>query len=277
MAAFEFCEEESWLLTCHFSRHFYAVGIASFSLWFWELDIFDQDERAFEKACSKDISYHVPENGAFIFEVCSADSWRSTKSRWYGCISTSWLAAIRLPAHVPSYHLASKRGLAGPALRDLISQWESSKSRKHGFGAHIFRSSMDAVKRFQPLVPTVDLLSAPIKHCCTALRKAMFMELTLSWRSSSVARFTFSLHPLWTSRKLPSSLHSRCTHSWYHSVALGRGPFRDRMRKMRKRFRCMPLWLWCCWRCFPCSLTLSRCFRLSRSNAEMLWSARFGF
>ena len=63
----------------------------------------------------------------------------------------------------------------------------------------------------------------------------MFMELTLSWRSSPVARFTFSLHPLWTNRKLPSSLHSRCTHSWYHSVALGRGPFRDRMRKMRKR------------------------------------------
>ena len=133
------------------------------------------------------------------------------------------------------WFLKGRRGLAGPALRDLIIEWESSKSRKHGFGARIFRPSMDAVKRFQPLIPNVDLLSAPINHCCTALRKAMFMELTSSWQSSSTARFTFSLHPLWTDRKLPSTMHSRCSHSWYHSVALGRGPFRDRLRKMRKR------------------------------------------
>ena len=61
------------------------------------------------------------------------------------------------------------------------------------------------------------------------------MELTSNWQSSPTARFTFSSHPLWTYRKLPSNMHSRCTHSWYHSAALGRGPFRDRMRKMRKR------------------------------------------
>ena len=74
--------------------------------------------------------------------------------------------------------LKGRSGFAGPALRDLILKSESSKSRKHGFGARIFRPSMDAVKRFQPLIPNVDLLSAPIDHCCTALRKAMFVELT---------------------------------------------------------------------------------------------------
>ena len=79
------------------------------------------------------------------------------------------------------WFLKGRRGLAGPALRDLILKWESSKSRKHGFGARIFRPSMEAVKRFQPLVPNVDLMSAPIDHCCTSLRKAMFMELTSSW------------------------------------------------------------------------------------------------
>ena len=81
----------------------------------------------------------------------------------------------------------------------------------------------------------VDLLTAPIKQSCTALRAAMFAELTSLWKASDHAKFTRLIHPVWSKRQLPSLMHSKCTHSWYHSVALGRGPFRDRLKVMGKR------------------------------------------
>ena len=81
----------------------------------------------------------------------------------------------------------------------------------------------------------VDLLTAPIKQSCTSLRAAMFAELTSLWKASDHAKFTRVIHPEWSKRQLPSLMHSKCTHSWYHSVALGRGPFRDRLKVMGKR------------------------------------------
>ena len=99
----------------------------------------------------------------------------------------------------------------------------------------MFRPALDAISRFQLYVPDVDLLNAPIKHSCTALRTAMFAELTSIWKISEHAKFTRAIHPEWTKRHLPSHVHSKCTHSWYHRVALGRGPFRERLRVIDKR------------------------------------------
>ena len=53
--------------------------------------------------------------------------------------------------------------------------------------------------------------------------------------ASDHAKFTHVIHPVWSKRQLPSLMHSKCTHSWYHNVALGRGPFRDRLKVMGKR------------------------------------------
>ena len=133
------------------------------------------------------------------------------------------------------WFLKGRQGLAGPALHDLISKWESCPSKKHGFGARVFRPALDAITRLQTYIPDVDLLTAPIKQGCAALRTAMFAELTSLWNASDHAKFTRLIHPEWSKRQLPSTMHSKCTHSWYHSVALGRGPFRDRMKEMRKR------------------------------------------
>ena len=133
------------------------------------------------------------------------------------------------------WFLKGRQGLAGPALRDLISKWESCPSQKHGFGARVFRPALDAIIRFQTFVSDVDLLTAPIKQSCTALRTAMFAELTSLWEASDHAKFTRVIHPVWSKRQLPSLMHSKCTHSWYHNVALGRGPFRDRLKVMGKR------------------------------------------
>ena len=99
----------------------------------------------------------------------------------------------------------------------------------------MFRPALDAIIRFQTFVSDVDLLTAPIKQSCTALRTAMFAELTSLWKASDHAKFTRVIHPVWSKRQLPSLMHSKCTHSWYHSVALGRGPFRDRLKVMGKR------------------------------------------
>ena len=94
---------------------------------------------------------------------------------------------------------------------------------------------MRAIERLQPYVADTNFLSAPLKHCRTALRKAMFAELTEYWENATVGRFTYSLHPVWSNRKLPLSMHSKLSHSWYHSIALGMGPFNDRMKKIRVR------------------------------------------
>ena len=133
------------------------------------------------------------------------------------------------------WFLKGRQGLAGPALHDLISKWESCPSKKHDFGARVFRPALDAITRLQTYIPDVDLLTTPIKQGCAALRTAMFAELTSLWNASDHAKFTRLIHPEWSKRQLPSTMHSKCTHSWYHSVALGRGPFRDRMKEMRKR------------------------------------------
>ena len=78
-------------------------------------------------------------------------------------------------------------------------------------------------------------LTVRIEQSCTALRTAMFAELMSLWNDSDHAKFTRLIHPLWSKRHFPSPMHSKCTYYWYHSVALGRGPFRDRVKVMRKR------------------------------------------
>jgi len=131
--------------------------------------------------------------------------------------------------------LKGRAGKAGPALSNLITRWDSSEKSRNGIGACVISPAMRAIERLQPYVADTNFLSASMKHCRTALRKAMFAELTEYWENATTGRFTYSLHPMWTNRKLPLSMHSKLSHSWYHSIALGMGPFNDRMKKIRVR------------------------------------------
>jgi hypothetical protein len=70
----------------------------------------------------------------------------------------------------------------------------------------------------------INLFGLSHKDRSEGIKDAMFLELTGSWRSSSLSRFTYSIHPQWKSIILSSHMISKFSTSLYHQYAVGRAP-----------------------------------------------------
>ena len=65
------------------------------------------------------------------------------------------------------------------------------------------------------------------------IKKAMFLELTAIWETTSISRFTFKIHPMWKKINLNRNMVSKLSTSYYHQYALNRADLNERLCKIK--------------------------------------------
>jgi len=73
-----------------------------------------------------------------------------------------------------------------------------------------------------------DLFTVPLKCVKSAIKVAMFNELTIFWRNCSECSCLHAIYDDWQPRKLASNIFSRVTTSCYHDFACGHSKLRAR-------------------------------------------------
>ena len=125
--------------------------------------------------------------------------------------------------------LKAKRGLAGPALAELVSHMENCKHEKWE-RTRVFCPALHVLDRLSEYDSKgINFMLDSIPRVKRALRDCMFSELTSIWSRLKVARITRLVHPRWEKRTLPTSMFCRLSHVRYQCAALNRCPLRTRL------------------------------------------------
>ena len=71
-----------------------------------------------------------------------------------------------------------------------------------------------------------DYFTMSVSELKRTLRSSLFTDLNSHWSGSKWATTTHLIHPVWNSRKLPTSMHCRYSHVLYNCAAVNRAPLR---------------------------------------------------
>ena len=132
------------------------------------------------------------------------------------------------------WFVKGSKGLAGPALQNLISDMRNGNAKMWTV-SRFFKPASETLSLLSQLdADSSDFFSLPIPNLKSKLRDLIFIDLTDSWKLSPHAHITHIIHPQWRPRKLPRSMHSRFSHVMYNCLAVNRAPFRSWLYKIKR-------------------------------------------
>ena len=131
------------------------------------------------------------------------------------------------------WFVKGKKGLAGSALQDLISDLSNTNGSWNR--TRFFAPAMNTLSLLNPVSAegsTIDYFGLPVPQLKKVLRASIFSDLNSHWSKSKWAPITHRIHPKWEPRILPTAMHSRFSHVLYHCAALNRAPLRRWLYKI---------------------------------------------